>query len=478
MTKKYILISILLSSCMGMDNAHTTKSVSLEETVVLAEESDLFKNGEYPDADWWEEFEDENLSSLIQGAFASNPGLESVQKRVDEANQSALEVRSALFPSASAMFQYAWLVFKDAHFVQNLLPALKSSNNIFDFVFDFDYEFDIWGKNIKKYKSALGSARAISLSYEESKLILSTSIATSYFNLVSMKAKKAVLEQMLSKKQKYLALVEIRKQNRIDSNIDENTFMSKVRGVEEALTIINSEIYLEQSLVNILSGKNPEGEVKTLALHKVFEKRLDLPKNITSTLLVQRPDLLSALWTTKKNALNVGVSVTNFLPTVTLMDAPLFVSAQGQKLFTPDSFANILLPEVAQPIFTGGRLLAAWRKSVAAYETSVYEFNELFLKAAKEVFDSVVNYIEVTEREKLQQEKLDLAKQNYELEFLKFSHGISSMLPVLEYDETYLENKTMMIERDRLKKVAYVSFIKSLGGGFKAKEDEIGELKK
>ena len=36
----------------------------------------------------------------------------------------------------------------------------------------------------------------------------------------------------------------------------------------------------------------------------------------------------------------------------------------------------------------------------------------------------------------------------------------------------------MMIERDRLKKVAYVSFIKSLGGGFKAKEDEIGELKK
>ncbi len=478
MSKKYLVIFLLLSSCMGLNNVQTTKSVSLEETVSISEESDLFQEGDYPNSKWWEDFDDENLSSLIQGAFTNNPGLEAVQKRVEEANQNALEVRSALFPSASAMFQYAWLIFKDAHYIQNLFPALQSSNNIFDFVFDFDYEFDIWGKNVKKYKSALGSARAIRLSYEESKLILSTSIATSYFNLVSMRAKKSVLEQMLTKKQKYLTLVELRKKNRIDSNIDENTFTSKVKGVEEALTMIESEIKLEQSLINILCGKNPESEVSTIPLHKVFEKKLELPKNITSTLLSKRPDLLSALWSTKKNALNVGVSVTNFLPTVTLIDTPLFVAAQGQKLFNANSFANMLLPEVTQPIFTGGRLLSAWKKSVAVYESSVLEFNDLFLKAAGQVFDAVITYLEVSENEQLQGEKLELAKRNYELEFLKFNHGISSMLPVIEYDESYLESKTIMIEKDRLKRLAYVSFIKALGGGFKATEDEIGELKK
>jgi outer membrane protein TolC len=218
--------------------------------------------------------------------------------------------------------------------------------------------------------------------------------------------------------------------------------------------------------------------VETIALHKAFEKDLTLPKNITSTLLTQRPDLLSALWTTKKNALNVGVAVTNFLPVVTLMDAPLFLSAQGQKLFNPDSFANLLLPEVSQPLFTGGRLLSAWRKNVATYESSVYEFNDLFLKAAKEVFDSVINFIKISEMETLQEEKVKLTKDNYDLEFLKFSHGISSMLPVLDYDETYLENKTLMIEKQRLKKLAYISFIKALGGGYKEKEGAIEELEK
>jgi len=478
MRKIYFLIFLSLSSCVGLDKVQTTKSVSLEKIVAEAESSELFKDGDYPQSDWWQDFEDDHLSCLILGAYANNPGLEGVQKRVEEANQNALEVRSALFPSASALFQYGWLIFKDTHFIQNLFPVMQSSNNIFDFVFDFDYEFDIWGKNMKKYKSALGSAQAIRLSYEEAKLILSTTIAKSYFNLVAMKAKKSVLEQMLVKKQKYLSLVELRKKHRIDSKIDEHTFMANVKGVEETLTMIGAEIRLEESLINILCGRNPETKVETIALHKAFEKDLTLPKNITSTLLTQRPDLLSALWTTKKNALNVGVAVTNFLPVVTLMDAPLFLSAQGQKLFNPDSFANLLLPEVSQPLFTGGRLLSAWRKNVATYESSVYEFNDLFLKAAKEVFDSVINFIKISEMETLQEEKVKLTKDNYDLEFLKFSHGISSMLPVLDYDETYLENKTLMIEKQRLKKLAYISFIKALGGGYKEKEGAIEELEK
>lgn len=463
-----LLILILFSSCRrrGNQEVELTKKISLDETLCQAEVSEQFRIGDYPENKWWEEFEDDHLSCLIQTALNENPSLLAAKKRVDVANQTALMVRSKLFPEVSGMFQYAWLYLVDSHFLQALLPGLQNSNFLYNLMFNFDYEFDFWGKNRKKYKAALGSARATSLSYEEAKLILSVSIAKSYVNLVSLKAKKEVLEQILCKKEKFLSLIELRKKNRLDTKIDSNTYSQKIKNLEEGLTVINQEILLEKSLINILVGRNPQHEVDTIAIYKAFEKKPELPEDITSTLLLHRPDLLSALWVAKKNALEIGVSITEFLPDVTILDGPAFAAGRAEEFFSSKSFANLILPEVKQPIFTGGRLMANWRKSVAAYKASVYEFNDLFLQAAKQVHDAVIKYMESEEIENLQEEKLVVSKKNYELEFLRFSHGIASMLSLLEYDESYLQNKTFMIEKQRRKKLAYISFIQSIGGGF------------
>ncbi|MCH9811774.1 efflux transporter outer membrane subunit [bacterium] len=479
MKKKTLLILLLLSSCSLRDNGPPPREeVSLDCISSEAIDSDLFTYGDYPEINWWEELKDDALSCLIESALAENPGLMGTKKRVEVANQEALMVRSLLFPQVSGLFQYLWLYLVDAHFIQELLPALSNSNFLYNLMFNFSYEFDFWGKNKKKYEAALGSAKATRFQYEEAKVILSTSIATSYYNLVAMKAKKMVLDQILSNKEKLFSLIALRKKNRIDSKMDEYTYLQKVKAMEDAVTAINSEIALEQSLINILAGRNPQEVVETIEVYQAFDYKVEMPEKITSTLLARRPDLLASLWITKKNALDVGVSITNFLPTVTLLEGPAFISNTGAKLFNEDSFANVLFPEVSQPLFTGGRLLAGWKKSVVAYKASVDDFNNLFLQAAKEVFDAITTYIASEERSKEQQEKLELAKKNYELEYLRFQNGISSMLPVLNYDEIFLENKVMMIEKERAKRLAYISFIKSLGGGFAPKKGDLVESEK
>lgn len=459
----------------GDKTALMTKDVSLACTEVDARESDLFMVGDYPEQDWWTLLDDENLTCLIERAIAKNPGLLAMEKRVESANQQALMVRSKLFPEISGLFQYAWLYLVDEHFLQALLPTASNNAFLYDLMFNFSYEFDFWGKNKKKYKAALGSAKATRFLYEQSKVILSSSLATSYFNLVAMKAKREVLLQLLSQKERYLSLIQLRKKNRLASKMDEHTYITKVKGIEDALAAVDAEVLLEESLISILAASNPEEKIETKMVHEVFAKKLEMPEKITSTLLARRPDLLSALWATKKNALNVGVSITNFLPDVTLMDAPGLIANKGADLFSGNSFANILFPEIKQPLFTGGRLLAAWRASVAEYESSIYDFNNIFLKAAKEVYDAVLTFIEAEERREIQENKLLLAKENYELESLKFANGISSYLPVIEYDEIYLQNKVMMIEKERSKRLAYISFIKALGGGFKCTGEDCEE---
>ncbi|MCH9621462.1 MAG: Outer membrane protein OprM [Chlamydiia bacterium] len=473
MRRKLILICVLFTSCLGKgEKVSLTKDISLTKTVKEALDTDLFAEGDYPDQNWYEEFRDDCLSCLIKTALARNPGLNGLKKRVDVANETAMMTRSKLFPEISGVFQYLWLYLTDAHFLQEILPDSKQNSFLYNLLFNFTYEFDFWMKNQKKYKAALGTMHATRMQYEQSKLILTTSIAKSYFTLVAMKSKKEVIEQMLSKKEKHSALIELRKKNRIDNEIQAQSSKQNVKGIQEALLAVNSEILLQQSLINILIGVNPENEVKTKKPYEVVKYKLELPEKITTTLLSRRPDLLSSLWVTKKNALEIGVAVTEFLPDVTIMEAPALVTNKGENLFKGDSFANLLFPEITQPLFTGGRLLANWRKSKDAYEASVYEFNDLFLKAAKDVRDTVIKFTETIEREEVQRKKLELAKKNYKLEFLRFSHGVSSMISVLKFDEVYLENKALLIERERQKAIAYISFINSLGGGFKETEKE------
>lgn len=476
MRKNSFFVLLLLCSCMSRNESpELTSEVTLKKTVTEAEASGLFAGGDYPEANWYEEFKDDCLTCLVNEALGNNPGLDGMKKRVEVANQAALMTRSALYPQLSTLFQYAYLYLTDAHFLQELLPDAKNSSFLYNLMFNFSYEFDFWGKNKKKYKAALGTMHATKMQYEQSKLILTTSVTKSYFNLMAMRAKKEVLEQLLARKEKFLNLVRLRRKNRIDSKINQYDFTQKVKTVEESLIAISKEILLEESLINILCGRTPEEEVKTLPLYDAPDYKLELPENITSTLLSRRPDLLAQLWMVKKSALDIGVAFTEFLPDVSILDGPAFVSNKLSKFLDPNTFANVLFPEISQPLFTGKRLLSNWRKSKAAYDQSVCEFNNMFLEAARDVRDRIISYIENEEQETVQKHKLELSKTNYELEFLKFSHGVSSMLDVIEYDEIYLENKAVMIERDRTKKISYVDFIQSLGGGFKGSDEDIEE---
>jgi NodT family efflux transporter outer membrane factor (OMF) lipoprotein len=474
MNRKYLLILILFSSCTGKDKSkiETLKDVSLKSVESFAYDSEKFKIGDYPENKWWEEFKDDKLSCLIETAFLQSPNLLAAKKRVEVANQTALMVRSDLFPQISGIFQYAFLYLADSQFLQAVLPGLQNSNFLYNLMFSFDYEFDFWGKNLKKYKASLGSAHSVSLEYEQTKLILSTAIAKSYTDLIAKKAKKQVIEQMLIKKEKFVSLSELLKKNRIDSSISINTFNQKVKNIEETLLILDKEILLSESLINILVGRNPSEPVETIPLYLAFEVKPYLPENISSTLLAHRPDLLSALWIVKKNALDLGVSVREFLPTITILEGPAFAAGRADQFLGSNTFANLLFPEIKQPLYSGGKLLANWKKSKASYQESIYTFNDLFLKAAKDVQDSIIKYMETEGVESIAKEKLDLSLKNYELEHLRFSHGISSMLSVIEYEEIYLQNKSLMIERQREKNISYIEFIKSIGGGFVEDQNE------
>jgi hypothetical protein len=82
--------TLLLSACISSGGIHTRESMidpaSLDPgAAIRAAESDA----KWPDSDWWRQWNDPQLNTLVQDATAGNPGLRAVQARIDTARFQA-----------------------------------------------------------------------------------------------------------------------------------------------------------------------------------------------------------------------------------------------------------------------------------------------------------------------------------------------------------------------------------------------------
>lgn len=466
----FIFLSFLfLSSCVrGIQpppKSGVSQNVNLSDKEKEAYETGVFTKGLWPEDHWWEMFCDKELAALIETAIKESPTLQHAESRVAQANQEAFIARSKLFPSLSALFNFFW-----AYFSKDILKALGLAINpnfhMFNLLLDFDYELDFWGKNRRLFEIALGEAKVQEAMNAEARLILSISIAKEYFNLQANIARNEVMEEILKNRQKSLDLLNMRKIHRIDNLIDLNGMKEEITQIQKTLVALNEEILLGKSLIATLVGQNPDTKFDIKPIWKLEKKRVELPQNIGLNLLMRRPDLAAQVWRVQKASKYVGVAVANFFPNIDLKAFGGSQSIQFNQLFQGNALTGGALPYIKLPIFEGGRLRAYLKAKVAEYEGAVYEYNSLLLKAANEVVSNITKVSSITEKLKYQDDNIHFTKQNYDLVYTRYRHGVDSMISVLKSNEKFLLAKFEEIELQKLRYHTILSLVRSLGGGF------------
>jgi NodT family efflux transporter outer membrane factor (OMF) lipoprotein len=114
-----------------------------------------------------------------------------------------------------------------------------------------------------------------------------------------------------------------------------------------------------------------------------------LPVSLPSKLVAQRPDVAAAQEQMHAASAEIGVSVANRLPNITL-NANLGSTATSLgQLFTSGSSFWGLGANLTQPIFQGGTLLHRQRAAVAAYDQAVAQYRSCVLSAFQNVADTL-----------------------------------------------------------------------------------------
>lgn len=465
----FCFFGVMLSSCasMGKQQSEVKRLTGIDlegkrDKALL--EGKEFVWGDWPEEKWWEVFQDEGLSSVIESALKDSPSLQSVEANVRAVKGQSDIVRSRLFPQINALFNVLWSYF--GHDLQKLTPQLDPNFHLYTAGLDFGYEFDFWGKNRKLFEAALGEVLVQEALFQQAKVILSVTIALEYYNLQASSAKLQVMEELLATRSRQLELVLLRDKYRIDNAIDVNSVKQDVLFLQESLAALKEELELEKSSLLTLMGHNPTEELGFDLVWKANHKPFELPEKLGLDLLAKRADVAAGIASVKKSASLVGVAVAQFFPSIDLYGFVGYQSLELHKLFSGGTFLPGLLPFIQMPIFQGGKLRGYLKEKIAQHEATVYQYNDVVLKAVNEVVSGIERLMGVNERLKFQTEKSFFAKDVYELTDIKYKQGIDSLLGLLQTKEKYLWVEINQIELERMKYESVILLIKALGGGF------------
>jgi len=415
-----------------------------------------------PECHWWVRFQDPTLNKLIEIALLDSPTMQTAEARVRESEYMAKGAASLLWPSLDLSGYLQRQRFSKTGLVPPPFNGLTF--NIGDLGLNFNYEFDFWGKNRETLRAAVSENEAYKADLKEAALVLSSSVANTYFQLLATHAEWKILTANLKDLQETNDIVVTRAAHGVDSDIPVKTAVTNLQSAKlKVLQYEQSEKLLQHQLA-ILLGKNPFATNIIAGKFLYREESVSLPKPLTANILAKRPDIHAALARMDAAAHRINVHKARFFPDINLTGLFSYQSIHIGQLFDTQNQNNAIAGAIDLPIFDAGLRRANLGKAYAEYDLAVDWYNKTLLNALREVADQNTNLQSLQSQILSERKALNAAKHNYQLLNSRYKHGIVDYVQVLEIKELVWQEEITLLNLQAKHLLATIAMLKALGG--------------
>ena len=465
----YIMATILLFSGCGIERpkveVRNQPSLDIEDKWTAGTGSD-----EEILSDWWDSFQDEDLSSLVSRALDNNWDLKAASGRLEAAVIQARMVTSGKKPTVTGGLSSSE---SRRNFVGMPFPGADDkviSNTSFNsgVSLDVSWEPDIWGKFSAQEIGAIADMEAVRADVRAARLSMVAQVSKVWFSIIEARQQLALAGRSLESYRKTADRLKLRYEMGLQGSLDYRLSLSSVSVAESSLEQRRQSLLALIRQLEILLGEYPDGG---LATRDTIPGLPGLPPaGVPSQLVSRRPDLVSlektmfsagAGWAEAKTALYPSFNITGSLGTST---------DNFLKIFNPEYFIWSLAGGIVQPIFNGGRLRAQVELQDALSSQAASNWASAVLRAFQEVetaMDSEAFLAEqenaLTEAARQSTAALNLAQKQYE-------GGLTAFVTVLESQRRSLESESSLLTVRRQRLDARVDLHLALGGGLEDRE--------
>jgi len=419
------------------------------------------------DLRWFEVFKDEELQKLVRIAMVQNYDLREAAARINAARANVGLARSDQFPQFELSADNTLERFsKNSFSLGGAGQAFGKTLSIGEVLLNLlSFEIDIWGRLRNRTKAFRAELKASEEDRRAAMTTVISDVATGYFNLLELDRELDIAKRTLATREESLRLIKTREQGGVATMLDVRQGEQLVYQASETIPATEQSIEQTENLISLLIGNKP-GPIRRGRSLTQQEELPSVPPGLPSSLLERRPDIRSAEQILiSRNAL-IKAARASYFPTISLTGFLGFQSDQLSNLFSGGSKTWNFVPQVAQPIFTAGRLKSNVRSARADQEFALAQYDQTIQTAFREVSDALIAYRKVKEV-RIQQELLvSTLKDRSALAYLRYEGGVDSLLNALDADRDLFQAELDLTVTRRNELLSLVQLYKALGGGW------------
>jgi outer membrane protein, multidrug efflux system len=456
--KKLILyqfaIVLLLSSCL-VGKKYTRPAVDVPDKFINQDTIPALSNTALTrdtiiNLQWFELFKDTVLNRLITLALDTNTNLRIAALRVQQSRSVFKNSRANLLPS----------------FGYSASGEINDPNDdYFDLLGTASWEIDFWGKLRHAKRASYAEMLASDDGLKVVKTTLVSDVANLYFLIRDLDNRIEVSKQTVISRTLFYNMVNERFMKGEAAELDKLQAEQQLALVEAALRVLQRQLSITESSLNILLGQTPQSIPR--GLQNADQVVLpEIPAGLPSALLIRRPDVRAAENTLVAETERIGVAQAMRLPSFNLTAFFGVASPDLEDLFVNDALTGNLTGLITGPLFEFGKNKRRVDIQRAEAEIAVNNYLNTYHAALGDVENALFGIQSYREEYTARMRQVIAARKALMLTKAKYDSGYSSYLEVL-ISESYAFDAEMLLSITRAQQLgATVSLYRALGGGW------------
>jgi outer membrane protein, multidrug efflux system len=416
---------------------------------------------------WWTQFNDPQLTALIEETLAANLDLRIAVARIEEARASLRLARSFRSPSLDADIVAARARRSNA--TEPRFPGPLTAES-YSAGLNVAYEVDLWGRLAAGTAAAQASLLGTRYSAETVRTVLAAQVANAYFTLLGYDAELRLSRDTLATRIESATL----QKERFDAGLigDYELRLAEAERATVAASVppLQRAVAQTEAALAVLAGRSARAVfapvVTRSAELKVAAAEPAVPEGLPSDLLVRRPDIRQAEADLVAANARIDEARAQYFPMLSLTARLGSESSQLSDLFSGPALAWSVAGALFQPIFDAGRIASQVDAARSRREQAELAYVRAVQGAFRDTHDALVAHRSARESHAAQDDRRAQFAEALRLAELRYEAGYTSYLEVLDNQRNLLDADRARLVALRARQAALVDLYKALGGGW------------
>jgi len=417
---------------------------------------------EAADISWQAFFTDNRLRSLLAAALDNNRDLRIAVGRVAQARAQYGVSRSDLGPTIGirSAAEGARTPLdsagdggsgtRDSYSVQGGISA---------------WEIDLFGRIRNLSRSAQERYFASREAQAAVRIALIAETASAYLAMAADQDRLRIARETARTFQQTLELNMQRFRGGIGSELEVRQAETGYQQARSDVADLTTRIAQARNRIELLVGTGVSPALLPPGLRPEGSTLARLPANLSSAILLRRPDIVEAEHQLRAAYADIGAARAAFFPTISLTAVAGTLSGSLSGLFQGGSSSWSVAPSATLPIFDFGRNRGNLRYAEASRDVAVAEYERAIQTAFREVADALARRATIDSQLEAQMALRRAAATAHRLSEARFREGVEPFLTTLDAQRTLYAAELSLIGSREAAELNLVDLYRALGGG-------------